>query len=158
MSTELNCLILDHWYASICEWMYFSLTLVMSGSAAQTSIAMLIPKSSCPFLSFENQKGVISIQRCSIENQKGVNAIQRCSIENQKGTTAIDFVGPTAIVPFWFSRADLWIVIAPFWLSTDDMLFLPNVDRAGSTIKMKVNKFWHQKYNFWLKLPKLRLW
>ena len=118
-------------------------TLVMSGSAAQSSIAMLIPKSSCPFLSFESQKGVITLQRCSVENQKG--------------TTAIDFVGPTAIAPFWFSR-DIWIVIAPFWLSTDDMLFLPNVDRAGSTIKMKVNKFWHQKYNFWLKLPKLRLW
>ena len=37
----------------------------------------------------ENQKGAITIPRCSVENQKGAITIPRCSVENQKGTIAV---------------------------------------------------------------------
>ena len=50
----------------------------------------------------------------------------------------------TAIVPFWFSMAHLWILIAPFWLSTDDIMFS---QAWASYMYVSAKSWWHSLYH-----------
>ena len=82
-------------------------------------------KSAIMILSFESQKGTITIQDVLLKTRRALSPYRLC-------TAIAPFWFSTKhlcilIAPFWFSAEQFCTLIAPFWLSTDDLYYSKSI-------------------------------